>query len=235
MKRTKESFGFTLVEMLITLAVFTIILGVAIPATMRWYRLQQFYEDVNRVESTLRAGQFNALSSGRWNMVVVHKTCPFGSGKPCVQRFRLPEGQCGVNGGWPSWGGVQACQTATNPGPTVLCEYRQDRWSFPDIPQIAMNFKQTGLGNFAAYVISPSGFIGIQVNPQILSGECLNMIGPNIFLINGTAQYPNLQMSFQYTATAPQFYKGMCLWGAGRIADAPPQGHVKNENDLQCI
>lgn len=225
--------GLSLVELIVTLVVLAILLSFLAPVSLTWYRTQQFLEDANRLVNGLRQVQYRAMTGGRWHMAVVHKGCPVGGSgqEACLQVLRLAAGSCGVTGGWPAWGNIPPCVNAAEPGPGTVCEYVANRWVMPAVPEVGTAL--AGGGNFTAYVFSPDGFVGIQVNPNVTVGECLGMTGPNVFLVTGQAPLANLQVILSYTRTSPRYYKGVCVWGAGRIATTP--GRAPTAAGLGCV
>ena len=183
--------GFTLVEMVITLALLVILLAIATPTAWEYYRRQRFDQAVQSLVSNIKAAQINAVSTGYWYAFAFHSNCPYRPGRLCVQSVRLPQGECSA--GTIDWAGVPEC-TDTTP-PSQVCEDRRLR-----------NFIEDDIGFTPAgtpeYVISPMGMIFMY---QSAATVCTALSIPN----------PPFQMTFQYPKNSPKWTRGLCLYSNG--------------------
>ncbi len=213
----RKKHGFSLVEMLVVIVLMGVVLLIGVPSYLNWYKQQQFIEVVTQTRNIFRIAQFSALSSGRWNLVVIHKNCPAGLDLPtdrfCIRRFRLPVDECGIKtGSIPPGTNVRACIDAKTPGPTVLCEYIRDRWSYGmNIPLYSY------LDNTRMYSISPNGWIFYHDNQKINdpSQDCRIGANPNspIQLLFSNNNERILRFAFP---TRP-LYQAVCLMGYGNV------------------
>ena len=192
MKRRKES-GFTLIEMMIVLALMVVLLAIAAPTAWEYYRRQRFDQAVQSLVANLKAAQIKAISTGYWYVVKVHANCPYRPGRVCVQAVRLPQGECSAAS--INWTGVTPC-TSTTP-PSQVCEEQRLR----AFTEIEMDYSPA---SNAEYVISPLGML-FMFQPGVT--VCTALPIPN----------PPYQMTFSYPKGKNKWSRGICVFSTGLI------------------
>mgnify|MGYP005838836951 CR=1 FL=1 len=225
--RIKKIKGFTLLELVIVLAVLGVILLISLPNIIKYYYQQRFYQEVQHLVALFRTAQFTAISTNHWIGIAMHPACPYilGSTEFCVQIIRLPQGRCSLlasgstNENWPSgWANIPAC---TDNNTNQLCEYQDERWL---MDKITAPLPQPPIDSDLVYIIGPDGAVTSQNNGED-NRICSSLPIP----------MPNLQLVFAYPPVSypspDHYYKGVCMSGRGNIYTT---GAVQNIGDLIC-
>jgi general secretion pathway protein H len=85
----KNSGGFTLLELLITIAIAGLLLSVSVPATTRFYQSMQYRKAIRDVITMLDSARYRAINTGRMQDVGINpKTGVMRLGKDLTQ---IPE------------------------------------------------------------------------------------------------------------------------------------------------
>lgn len=87
MKRNND--GFTLVEMMLVLAIIGILMAISAPSIMTWARMAEYRGVAQEVDSALRQARSRSIASNLEHRIVFF----VGGGR---QRFRLEEGNSGT-------------------------------------------------------------------------------------------------------------------------------------------
>jgi prepilin-type N-terminal cleavage/methylation domain-containing protein len=227
--KNKRIKGFTMIELVIVLAVLGIILVIALPNVIKYYYQQRFYQEVQHLVALFRTAQFTAISTNHWIGIAMHPVCPYMAGVGfCTQIIRLPRGRCALLANsaydyenWPNdWASLPNCAD-NNVGPNQLCEYPDERWV---MEKITAPVSQPPINADVVYIIGPDGTVTSQT-----AGE------DNRICSSLPIPMPTLQLVFAYppeTTSAPEhFYKGVCMSGRGNIYTTPP---AEEKTDLKC-
>lgn len=93
-KHLRSYQGFTLMELLIVIAMMGILLAIATPSIVEWRRSAQYKEAADGVRSALRTAKNNAVTVNRQSRVECN---------PTGNRYRITQGDRAYNSsGWPT-------------------------------------------------------------------------------------------------------------------------------------
>lgn len=170
--------GFTLVEMMVTIAVLIISLGIALPSMNDWLRNSRVNATSDALQSGIRSAHRDAIRHSRMVMLVLSPAAPGASPSPATNgqaksfwaTYTVPLNGSGENPMLIQSGTFQDIDNAANiAGPTAICFNSLGRISAATLPTA-----QCALPNGQAFYTFAIDNTQAQRQPQVtvsLTGE----------------------------------------------------------------